>query len=110
MEWVFLGFAILFEITGTVCLKLSEGFSRLAPTLVIFPAYAVSFTFLALAVKVLPISVAYAIWSGVGTAVIALIGILWLREPASIAKLLCIALVIAGVVGLHLVERAGGSE
>ena len=110
MEWVFLAFAILFEITGTVCLKLSEGLSRLTPTLVIFPAYAVSFTFLALAVKVLPVSVAYAIWSGVGTALIALIGVLWLREPASIAKLLCIALIIAGVVGLHLVERAGGPE
>ncbi len=110
MEWVFLSIAILFEIAGTVCLKLSDGFSRLVPSLVIFPAYAVSFTFLAMAVKVLPISVAYAVWSGVGTAVIALVGVVWLREPANIAKLVCIAMVIAGVVGLHLVERAGGPE
>lgn len=67
-----------------------------------FPAYAISFVFLALAVKVIPISVAYAVWSGVGTALIATIGILWFREPVSAAKLVFLGIIVIGVVGLQL--------
>ena len=106
MAWVYLTLAILFEIAGTTCLKLSDGFSNLIPSLAIFPAYAVSFVLLAFAVKVIPISVAYAIWAGVGTALIATIGILWFREPATAAKLFFIAVIVAGVVGLHLTDRS----
>lgn len=108
MQWMLLGFAILFEVSGTVCLKLSEGFSRLTPTLLIFPAYAVSFVLLGLAVKAIPISVAYAIWAGVGTALIAVIGMIWLREPVGVGKLVFITVIVVGVVGLHLSERAEG--
>lgn len=108
MAWLYLALAIVFEIAGTTCLKLSDGFDNLLPSLLIFPFYAISFVLLALAVKVVPISVAYAIWSGVGTALIAAIGILWFREPATAAKIVFIAVIIAGVVGLQLSDRIAG--
>lgn len=109
MAWIYLGLAIAFEIVGTVCLKLSEGFSRLIPSLVILPAYGISLTFLTLAVKTIPISVAYAVWAAVGTALIAAIGILWFREPVTTAKLLFLAVIVVGVVGLQLSDRASGA-
>ncbi len=106
MAWIYLMVAIVFEIGGTSALKMSQGFTHLVPSLVIFPAYAVSFVFLTLAVKVIPISVAYAVWSGVGTALIAAIGILWFREPASAMKLVFLGIIIIGVVGLQLSGHA----
>lgn len=105
MPWIYLAIAILFEIAGTVCLKLSNGFSQLLPSLAIVPLYGVSFALLVLALKGIPVSVAYAIWSAVGTALIATIGMLWFREPATILRLVSLALVILGVVGLNLAER-----
>lgn len=105
MEWLYLGIAIAFELAGTVCLKLSHGFERLAPTLAILPLYAVSFTFLTLAVKVIPIGTAYAVWSGVGTALIAVIGFAAFREPMTALRLVCLGLIIVGVVGLHMAGR-----
>lgn len=105
MQWVILGAAILFEIAGTLCLKLSEGFSHLLPSVVIFPCYALSLTLLTFALKTIPVSTAYAIWSAVGTALIALIGIAFFREPAGAVKLVSLGLVIIGVVGLHLGDR-----
>ncbi len=102
MAWPFLGLAILFEIVGTISLKLSHGFAHLVPSLVIFPAYAASFVFLALAVKAIPISIAYAVWSAVGIAVISVVGMVWLDEPMTAAKVLFIAITIVGIVGLCL--------
>lgn len=110
MEWVYLALAIVFETMGTTCLKLSDGFSRLAPTLLILPTYVISFALLALAVKVIPISIAYAIWSAAGTAIIACVGILLFGEPLTVLKVFFLALIVIGVMGLHLSERfvAGG--
>lgn len=102
MAWFLLACAIVFEVTGTVALKLSEGLSRLAPSLVMVPAYGISFACLAFAVKTIPISVAYAIWAAVGTALIAGVGIAWFREPVTAAKLVFLGLIVIGVVGLHL--------
>ncbi|TVR97709.1 MAG: QacE family quaternary ammonium compound efflux SMR transporter [Rhodospirillales bacterium] len=106
MAWFLLACAIAFEVTGTVALKLSEGLSRLVPSLVMVPAYGVSFACLAFAVKTIPISVAYAIWAAVGTALIAAIGIAWFREPVTAAKLVFLGLIIVGVVGLHIASNA----
>lgn len=106
MAWIYLMAAIVFEIGGTSALKMSQGFTHVTPSLLIFPAYAISFVFLTLAVKVIPISIAYAVWSGVGTAMIAAIGILWFREPATVSKLVFLAIIIVGVVGLQLSGRA----
>ena len=110
MAWVYLTLAIVFEIAGTTALKMSEGFMRLAPSLLILPAYAVSFGFLAVAVRDIPIGVAYAIWSAVGTAAIAAIGIALFREPLTLAKAAFIGVIIIGVVGLQLAEAAAGSS
>jgi small multidrug resistance pump len=101
MAWIYLGLAILFEVAGTTSLKMSQGFTQLLPSLVIFPAYGISLALLTLAVKEVPISVAYAVWAAVGTALIAAIGILWFREPATPAKMAFIAVIVVGVIGLH---------
>ena len=108
-SWIYLALAIAFELTGTTFVKMSHGFERLWPSLGIFPAYAISMVFLTLAVKVIPISVAYAIWAGVGTALIVVIGALVFREPLTVVKLGFIALIIIGVIGLHATEHPGPS-
>ena len=105
MPWLYLTFAILLEVAGTICLKLSDGFANLAPSLAIIPFYGASLGFLVLALKALPVSVAYAIWSAVGTALVASIGILWFREPATVLRLASLALIILGVIGLNLAEH-----
>jgi small multidrug resistance pump len=106
MAWIYLGLAILFEVAGTTSLKMSEGFTQFLPSLVIFPAYGISLALLTLAVKEMPISVAYAVWAAVGTALIAAIGILWFREPATPAKLVFIGVIVIGVIGLHFSDSA----
>jgi small multidrug resistance pump len=97
--------AILFEVCGTTCMKLSDGFSKLVPSVLIFVFYAISFFFFTLALKEIDVSIAYAIWAGLGTALITAIGIFWFREPASALKLISLIVVVAGVIGLHLSER-----
>ena len=77
---IIIGVAIMLEVSGTVSMKLSDGFSKLWPSIFIFIFYAASFVALTFAIKKIDISVAYAIWSGVGTALIALVGILYLRK------------------------------
>jgi small multidrug resistance pump len=100
--WLYLAVAIVLEVGGTIALRMSRGFEVLAPTLVALVLYCLSLTSLNLALKELQVGVAYAIWSGVGTTVIALLGIVFFREPASVLKLVSLVLVIAGLVGLNL--------
>ncbi len=104
--WWMLSIAIAFEISGTVCMRLSEGFTRLTPSLLLFAFYAVSFGLNTFVIKVLGLSVVYAVWSGVGTAVTAAIGILYFKEPATAMKLASIGLVVIGVLGVHASSRA----
>lgn len=103
--WAVLGLAILFEVGGTTSLRLSEGLTRPGPSMAIFAFYAVAFVLNAMVVRTLGLSVTYAVWSGVGTVLTAAIGVLWFKEPASAAKLAFIALIVVGVVGLHLSSR-----
>jgi len=105
--WAFLLGAITFEVAGTTCMKLSDGFSKLLPTAGVVIFYLLSLSLLTLTLKKIDVSVAYAIWSGVGTALIACIGLLYFKEPATALKLVSVALIIAGVVGLNL---GGGSR
>jgi len=105
MEWIVLGVAILFEVGGTICLKLSEGFGRLAPSLAILPLYGCSLALLALALRTIPVSTAYAIWAAVGTGLVAVIGIVVFREPVGAIKVASLILIVVGVVGLHLGDR-----
>ena len=102
MNIVYLIITILFEVAGTTALKLSQGFTRLIPSIGVVVFYALSFFILSLTLKKLDVSFVYAVWSGVGTALITTIGILWFREPVSLIKIGSIALIILGVVGLNL--------
>lgn len=102
MMWTYLVLAILLEVSGTTCMKLSEGFTKTVPSILLFVFYSLSFGMLTLALKRIDVSVAYAVWSGVGTALIATIGVLWFKEPITALKLISLALIIGGVVGLNL--------
>ncbi|HKR49924.1 MAG TPA: multidrug efflux SMR transporter [Pseudonocardiaceae bacterium] len=102
MVWILLVGAIAAEVTATSALKLSDGFSKLAPSLVVAVGYIVSFALLALALKKIEVSVAYAIWSGVGTAAVAMIGVVAMKEPLTAAKVVGVLLIIGGVVTLNL--------
>jgi small multidrug resistance pump len=101
-HWLYLAGAIMLEVAGTTSMKLSHGFTKIVPSVLIFMFYISSFTALTLALKKIDVSSAYAIWSGVGTALITVIGIAYFREPATIVKLVSIVLIILGVVGLNL--------
>lgn len=104
--WGLLAVAIVLEVAGTTCMRLSEGLTRWLPTLLIFVFYALSFTLNTLIVGRLGLSVVYAVWSGAGTVLTALIGFLWFKEPATTLKLVSIGLVVTGVFGLHAASRA----
>ena len=105
--WWLLGAAIVFEIAGTVCMRLSEGLTRLTPSLLIFVFYAFSFALNTFVVRTLGLSVVYAVWSGIGTVATAAIGIWYFKEPATALKLASIGLVVIGVVGVHAASRSG---
>jgi small multidrug resistance pump len=100
-HWFFLVGAITLEVAGTTSMKLSKGFTKLLPSVLLFVFYASSFVALTLALKKIEVSVAYALWSGAGTALIAAIGILYFNETATLLKFISILLIIVGVVGLN---------
>ena len=106
MAWMYLLFAILFEVTGTASMKLADGFQNLVPTVVIFVCYGISIAFLTMAVRTIDISVAYAIWSAVGMVIISAIGFFWFKEPVTTWKMISIGIIIIGVVSLQLSDRA----
>jgi small multidrug resistance pump len=101
-HWLYLAVSIVTEVAGTACLKASDGFSRLIPALLVLVFYGLSFFFFALALRRIQLSIGYAIWAGVGTALVAVIGMTWFEEPVSAVKALSIAAIVAGVVGLNL--------
>ncbi len=98
--------AILAEVTGTTCVKLSEGFTRLLPSVLVFVFYGLSLGFLGLALKKVDLGLAYAIWSGFGIALVASVGVLWFREPVTAMKVVSMGLIVAGVVGLNVADEA----
>ena len=100
--WLYLAGAIALETAGTTSMKLSDGFTKLVPSILIFLFYADSFVALTFALKGIDVSLAYAIWSGIGTIIIATIGILYFQEPATALKIVSIGLIVIGVVGLKL--------
>ena len=100
--WLYLLIAILTEVVGTTLMKVSQGLTRLIPSVLMFVLYGISFVFMALALKRIEVSTAYAIWSGLGTALIATIGILWFRESFNIPKLVGLVLIIVGVILLNM--------
>ncbi len=105
MHWIHLTLAILFEVAGTTCMKLSAGFARTVPAVLMGVFYCVSFFFLTLALKKIDVSVAYAVWSGVGVALIASVGLLYFREPVSVVKVIGLLAIIGGIVALNMAGK-----
>ena len=105
MAWILLFAAILLEVAGITSMKLSRGFSETLPSIAVPVFYVFSALAVILALKRLELSTAYAIWSGVGTALAALIGVAYFREPLSLFKIASLALVVLGVVGLALAGK-----
>lgn len=104
---LFLFGAIVCELIGTNALKAADGFTRLLPTLVVIAGYGASFYLMSLSLRTIPLGVAYAIWSGLGTAAIAIIGVLAWREKLNIAGVIGIILIIVGVVLLNIFGESG---
>jgi quaternary ammonium compound-resistance protein SugE len=106
MAWIILFVAGLFEIGWAVGLKYTEGFSKPLPTVGVAISLLLSMGLLGLALKTLPLGTAYAIWTGIGAIGTALFGILVLKEPATAARLVCLCLIVAGILGLKLFTPA----
>ena len=102
MSWVLLFLAIVLEVAGTTCMKLSAGFSKLVPSVLVFVCYGLSFTAFIYLLKWINLSFAYAIWAGLGVLLIGAIGILYFKEPVSVLKVLSMVLISAGVVTFFL--------
>jgi len=100
MAWVYLTLAGLFEIGWAIGLKHTEGFTRLVPTLLTAVSMVASVLLLGLALRTLPVRTGYAVWTGIGTVGTALLGIVLLGEPATLLRLGCIGLIVAGILGL----------
>lgn len=103
MAWVMLVLAGILEVGWAVGLKYTEGFTRLWPSVGTISAMTVSLALLGVAVRTLPLGTAYAIWTGIGTVGTVLVGMLLFGEAASLVRLLCVCLILAGIVGLKLV-------
>jgi quaternary ammonium compound-resistance protein SugE len=104
MPWMILLVAGLLEVGWAVGLKYTAGFSRLVPTALTLTAMAGSVGLMGLALRDLPLGTAYAVWTGIGTVGTALYGIMVLGEPAEAARLVCITLIVAGIVGLKVLS------
>jgi quaternary ammonium compound-resistance protein SugE len=103
VAWFYLFIAGLLEVGWAIGLKYTEGFSRLWPSILTIAAMIFSLAFLGLALKVLPVGTAYAVWTGIGAVGTVILGIYLFNEPATAARLACIGLILAGIVGLKLV-------
>ena len=108
MSWTFLIIAIIAEVIATTALKASEGFTRLSPAVITVVGYGIAFYLLALALKTIPVGIAYAVWSGVGIVAIAIIGYMVFNQAMDAAGVLGIGLILAGVLVLNVFSASGG--
>lgn len=104
MSWIYLVIAGLLEIVWAIGLKYTEGFTRLVPSLITIAAMVASVWFLAIALRTIPVGTGYAIWTGIGAVGTAILGIVLFAEPATAARLACIGVIVAGILGLKLVS------
>ena len=105
MHWMYLFIAGLFEISWALGLKFTHGFTHIIPSILTIIGMIASFYFLALALKHLPLGTAYAIWTGIGTIGTVVFGIILFKEPVTVMRLVCIALIISGITGLKLLTH-----
>jgi small multidrug resistance pump len=105
MVWFYLAIAIAAEVMATTALKFSEGFTRAIPSLLVVIGYASAFFFLSRVLNQIPISVAYAIWSGAGVALVGIVGWVWLGQKLDLGALVGIGLIIGGVLVINLFSK-----
>lgn len=108
MQWILLGLAVVFETIGTTALKASDGFTRLAPSVLVVAAYGVSFWLLALVLRTVPVGVAYAIWSGLGVCLIATIGWLVYGQRLDTPAVAGLGMIVAGIAVIQLFSNSTG--
>ena len=104
MAWIYLCIAGLLEIVFAFAMKWSEGFTRLIPTLITVVTGVSSVFLLSLSLRTLPVGTGYAVWTGIGAAGTAILGMVLLGDPMAPTRILCIGLILAGVIGLRLVS------
>ena len=107
-NWIFLGGAVVAEVIATSALKASEGFSKLVPSLVVVAGYAVAFYLLSLTLRSIPVGIAYAVWSGLGVVLIALVGWLVFGQRLDAPALAGMALIVVGVLLMNLSSTSAG--
>lgn len=110
MAWLLLAITVVFEVMGTTMMKLSNGFTHVWPSIGVFACYAVSLAGITIVMRHMDLSVAYAVWSGAGTALTVLIGIYLFREPMTVMKFASLGLIIIGIVGLKLASTPADTE
>ena len=104
MEWIYLVIAGFLEVGWAMGLKYSQGFTKILPSTLTVIGMVASFYFLSLSLKSLPLGNAYAIWTGIGTVGTVILGIILFKEPISVMRMLCIAFIVLGIVGLKLIS------
>ncbi len=102
MNWIFLALAVFFEVAGTTFMKLSEGFSKPIFAALMMVSYVACFSLVTLAIRTIPLSIAYTIWAGVGTALVAMLGIFYFKEVLGAIQIAGVVLILVGVVLLNL--------
>ena len=107
MAWVVLFIAGICEIGWAVGLKYTDGFTRLWPTVFTGVSLVVSMALLGIAVKTLPLGTAYAVWTGIGAVGTVILGIVLFKEPATVARLVCVGLIVSGILGLKFLSPSG---
>jgi small multidrug resistance pump len=106
MKWVYLLLAIIAEVIATSALKASEGFTKLLPSLIVMIGYSISFYFLSLTLKSIPVGIAYAIWSGVGITFISLIGYFYYKQTLDLPAIVGILFIVTGVLIINLFSKS----
>ena len=104
MNWIYLTLAILSEVVGTVLIRFSDGFTKVIPTVFLVFFYLLSYFFFNMSLRKIELGTAYAIWSGLGTALLAGLGIIFFREELSMSRVIAIVLIIAGVMLLNMTQ------
>ncbi|MDA0993651.1 MAG: multidrug efflux SMR transporter [Proteobacteria bacterium] len=105
MGYVYLSIAIVAEVIATSALKASEEFTRLGPSIIVVTGYGIAFYFLSFVIKTIPVGIAYAIWSGVGVALISIVGVVLFRQTLDLPGIFGIVLIIAGVSVINLFSK-----
>lgn len=106
MKYLYLLIAIVAEVIATSALKSADGFTKAVPSVIVVAGYAVAFYFLSLTLRSIPLGVAYAMWSGIGVVIVAMIGAMFFKQPLDLAGMIGISFIVLGVLVLNLLSKA----